>query len=426
MNKSPFKSATDLPARIIGLGRQMSWKQTFAALRYPNYRLWFWGQMISLFGSWMQFTSQSFLIYELTRSSAYLGLVGFAGGLPTWLFMLYAGVVADRIPRRKLLILTQTAMMILAFLLAGLTFFHLVRPWHILILAFGMGIANAFDAPARQAFVLEMVGPEAMTNAIALNSAMFNTATAAGPAVAGVVYALFGPVWCFTLNGVSFIAVIAALALMTLKKIESPLVSRSVAQDIREGLRFVAHHPMLRLLVITAGFFTVSLFATATLMPAWAVKILHGNSSTNGFLQSARGVGALLGALLLASLGGFKFRGKLLTLGTFAFPLSLLAFAFVRTTPLALLCLVSAGGALILIYNTLNALVQSFSPDSLRGRVMSIYSFVFFGFIPLGALWVGGTAEKIGEPAAVIIGAVLALLYATSIFVLVPKLRKLS
>jgi MFS family permease len=171
-------------------------ERTFAALRYPNYRLWFQGQIVSLFGTWMQTTAQGFLVFELTHSPAYLGYVGFAAGVPAWLLTLYGGVIADRVPRRTLMTITQTAMMSFAFILAALTFLHIVQPWHILVLSFLLGTANSFDAPARQAFVGEMVDREDLTNAIALNATMFHTATAIGPAVAGATYALFGPAWC--------------------------------------------------------------------------------------------------------------------------------------------------------------------------------------------------------------------------------------
>ena len=195
---------------------QTFWQRTFAALQYPNYRLWFMGQLVSLVGTWMQITAQSFLVFELTHSTAYLGYVGFANGLPSWLFMLYGGVIADRMSRRKLLMITQSTMMVLAFLLAGLAFAGLVQPWQIVVLALALGTANAFDAPARQAFVLELVDRPDLTNAIALNSSMFNLATVVGPTVAGLTYAAFGAAWCFALNGVSFIAVIIALVLMRL------------------------------------------------------------------------------------------------------------------------------------------------------------------------------------------------------------------
>jgi MFS family permease len=426
MSAPSARPMLSLAERLIGLGRRMSWKQTFAALRYRNFKLWFWGQMTSLFGSWMQITAQGFLLYQLTKSPAYLGLLGFVNGAPTWLFMLYAGVVADRVPRRRMLLITQTCMMALAFVLAGLAFLHVVRPWHILLLAFGMGIANAFDAPARQAFVLEMVEHEDLTNAIALNGAMFNTATAVGPAVAGVTYALFGPAWCFVINGLSFIAVIAALAAMRLK----PFVARdgvaSVAKDLREGIRFVLRHDTIRALIATIGIVTCFGLAFATLIPAWAVKILGGDATTNGLLQSARGAGALLGALLIASLGRFEFRGRLLTLGTFAFPGLLIVFSLIHWLPLALVILVGVGLAQIFIFNLCNSLVQTHVPEELRGRVMGIYSLVFFGLMPLGALWVGAVAESFGEPAAIFIGSSITLACACLIWVFAPRVRRLG
>jgi MFS family permease len=402
----------------------MSWKQAFTALKYPNYRLWFWSQMFSLFGTWMQSTALAFFVYQLTRSPAYLGLVGFAAGVPTWLFMLYAGVIADRMPRRTMIIITQTSMMLLAFVLAALGFLHLVQPWHILVIAFLLGVANAFEAPARQAFVLEMVDLPDMTNAIALNGAMFNTATAVGPAAAGVVYAVLGPAWCFTINGISFIAVIAALSLMKLRPFVPKAEKTSLIADLKEGIKYVLGHPMVR--VITGLIAIVSLFgvAYATLLPAWAVQILGGDAKTNGFLQASRGLGAMAGALLIASLGRFRFRGKLLTLGTLTMPALILAFAFVRWTPLSLVLLFGAGVSQIFIFNLCNALVQTYSPDAMRGRIMGVYVFVFFGSMPIAALAIGTTAQRLGETVAVQIGASVMLLAAVLIWIFFPRLRR--
>ncbi|MGB9673964.1 MAG: MFS transporter, partial [Anaerolineales bacterium] len=271
--------------------RRINISDTFAALRHPNYRLWFYGQMISLMGTWMQSTAQGFLVFQLTNSPVYLGYVGFASGVPAWLFTLYGGFIADRMQRRTLLIITQTSMMILAFILALLTFLGIVQPWHIIALAFLLGVANAFDAPARQAFVLEMVPREDLTNAVALNATMFNTGTAFGPAIAGITYAAFGPAWCFTINGISFLAVIGALAMMRLKPMPLDKSQKSVFQGIREGYRFVRTSVIVRTLILYLA--AVSLFGMgfATLMPDWAVKILGGDATTNGLLQSARGVG---------------------------------------------------------------------------------------------------------------------------------------
>jgi MFS family permease len=409
------------------LNGRISWKQTFTALKYPNYKLWFWGQMTSLFGTWMQVTALGYLMFELTKSPAFLGYVGFASGVPTWIFMLYAGVVADRMSRRKLMIMTQTAMMTLAFILAGLTFTGIVRPWHIIVLAFLGGVTNAFDAPSRQAIVQDLVAPEDMTNAIALNSAMFNTATAVGPAVAGVTYALLGPAWCFTINGLSFSAVIAALAAMKLKPRHEGLGERnSVLADLKEGVHYVVTHPLIRTIISLVAVISLFGFAFATLIPAWAVSILKGNATTNGLMQSARGFGAMASALLIASLGRFKFRGKLLTFGSFAFPALLIVFSFIRSTPLALVGLFCVGFSLILIFNLANASVQTLTPGSLRGRVMSVYSFVFFGFMPIGALFIGWMATKFSEPSAILVNSVITLAYAGVLVVFMPKLRRLE
>jgi MFS family permease len=403
---------------------KLSWKQAFTSLKYPNYRLWFWSQMFSMFGTWMESTALGFLVFDLTRSPAYLGLVGFAAGIPTWLFMLYAGVIADRMPRRNLLVLTQTAMMLLAFATAALAFLHWIRPWHILVMAFFLGTANAFEAPARQSFLLEMVEREDMTNAIALNSAMFNTAMAVGPAAGGLIYGYLGPAWCFAVNGATFIAVIVALKRMKLRAFTPPAVRTSALADLKEGLRYVAAHPLIRTIIGLIG--VVSLFGVSfvTLFPAWAVNVLHGDAKTNGFLQSARGVGALVAALLIASLGRFHFRGKLLTFGTFALPVTVAVFALVRWAPLSFLLVFASGLSLILIFNLANALVQTHSPDALRGRIMGIYTLTFFGLMPLGALGVGFTAEHVSQTAAILMGAGVMIVAAAALAVFMPHLRR--
>jgi MFS family permease len=401
-------------------------QQTFAALKYRNYRLWFTGQLVSLFGTWMQTTAQGYLVFQLTRSPAYLGYVGFAAGVPAWLFTLYGGVIADRMPRRTLMLITQTAMMILAFVLAGLVFAGLVRPWQIVTLAFLLGVANAFDGPARLAFVVELVDREDLTNAIALNSSMFNLATATGPAMAGLAYVLVGPAWCFMVNGLSFIAVIAALLRMKLPPPKPAAKRISTWADLAEGLRYILREPAIRTLIGLVGMTSMFGISFATLFPAWAVNVLGGDATTNGLLQSARGLGALLSALMLASFGRSRFKGKLLTLGTIAFPLLLLLFTFVRSLPLALLVLVGTGMAVILIMNVANALVQGLVPDALRGRVMSVYSMTFFGCMPIGALWVGAVAEYAGAPTAMIIGATISLTFSALLFVFAPWVRGLE
>ena len=406
------------------LRRRSGERRTFLSLRHPIYRLWFWGQLTSLFGTWMQNTAQGFLIFQLTKSPAFLGYVGFAAGIPTWLFMLYAGVVADRISRRRIMIATQTAMMILAFISAGLVFAGVIRPWHIILLALGFGTANAFEAPSRQAIVQELVPFEDMTNAIALNSAMFNSSAALGPALGGVIYALFGPAWCFTVNGISFIAVIIALLKMKLPPFVPPMKTRSVRADLKEGFRYASRQPLIRTLMGLILVISLFGFAFVTLIPAWAVAVLHGNATTNGFLTAARGLGALLSALFIASLGRFKFRGKLLTLGSFAFPAFMILFAFVRWKPLAYAAILAGGFALILVFNLANAAVQTLTPDALRGRVMGIYVFTFFGAMPLGSLMIGALAARIGEPAAIVWNSLVTLAFASAVCLFMPKLRR--
>jgi len=263
-----------------------------------------------------------------------------------------------------------------------------------------------------------------MTNAIALNSAMFNTATALGPAVGGITYSLFGPAWCFVINGLSFIAVIAALAAMKLPRFTPRPTQNSVLADLKEGLCYVATHSLIRTIVSLVGVISLFGFAFATLVPAWAVKILHGNATTNGLLHATRGAGALAAALLIASLGRFRFRGKLITIGSFGFPLLLIAFSFVRSQPLSYLVLFGVGFALILVFNLANATVQTLTPNGLRGRVMSIYSLTFFGSLPIGALAIGAVAARLGEPAAIVVNALITLAYAGIVFVFMPKLRR--
>lgn len=403
--------------------RGFSWQQTFAALKYPNYRLWFFGQLVSLFGYWMKITAEGYLIYELTSSPVYLGYVSFASGIPVWLFMLYAGVLADRMSRRTLLIIAQLAMAGVAAILAALTFTHMVQPWHVILLATVTGMANAIDAPARQAFVLEMVDREDLTNAIALNSSMFNAATAIGPAAAGVIYAAFGPAWCFLINALGYSGVITALVLMKLKPRPAPPRRRSALVEMAEGLRYVATNHIIRVLVGLVA--VVSLFGASfnTLIPAWAVDILKGGSTTNGLLQSARGFGSLISALTIASLGRFAFRGRLLSFGSLAFPCALLAFSAVRWLPLSLLALVGVGASQMLMMNLANSVVQTTAGDELRGRVMGIYSLVFFGLMPLGGLLAGALAQNAGAPATIVFGACVTLAAALAVRLFLPQVR---
>lgn len=331
--------------------------QSFDSLRYGNYRLWFVGQLASLMGTWMQATAQAFLVFQLTRSAAFLGYVGFAAGAPALVLMLFGGVVSDRISQRTVLVVTQSWMMALAFILAGLTFAGTVQPWGILILAFALGIANAFDAPARQALVRKLVPRENLSDAVALNSTMFNLATVVGPALGGITYALLGPAWCFAVNGLSFQPVLAALGLMSLPAGAGRRGQSSPGRDLREGLRYIASRSTLLTLVTVSGAAALAGQACLTLLPAWAVNVLRGGPTTNGWLQSARGVGCVIGALLMASLGRFRFKCQLLTIGTLILPASIVAFSLARHFLLALLAMASFGLGMMILFNSINAIL---------------------------------------------------------------------
>ncbi len=388
---------------------------TFAALQHPNYRLWFRGMLVSLVGTWMQNTAQGFLVFELTNSPAYLGYVAFASGLPSWFFTLYGGVIADRISRRRMIIITQSSMMVLAFIQAILVFTGIVEAWHILILAFFLGIANAFDAPARQSFVVEMVNRDDLTNAIALNSTMFNLATVIGPAVAGLMYAWLGPAWCFTLNGISFIAVIVSLVMMKLPPRESTPLEGQAYALLQEGFQYTKSNVNILGILFLVG--TVSIFASGmlTLIPAWSVNILQGDATTNGLLLSARGFGSMLGGLFIAWLSQYQVKGRALSAGSLILPVVMILFSLTKDTFLSLAFLVGIGFGFMLVVNNANAVLQSSLPDNLRGRVMSIYVMVFFGAQPIGSLLAGELAERAGEQLSVLVSS--ALLLACSLFI---------
>lgn len=371
-------------------------------------------------------TAQGFLVFELTRSPAFLGYVGFASGIPSLLFTTFGGVVADRISRRTLLIITQSFMMLLAFILTILTFMKIVQPWHIILLAFGLGIANAFDSPARLAFVTDLVEQEDITNAIALNTMMFNTGSTIGPAVAGLTYSAFGPAWCFLINGISFIAVILALLLMKTKKQFFPSSSISKFSALLEGLRYTYHNKIVRTLMILVA--SVSLFGMAlgTLLPAWAVKVLNGDATTNGLLFSARGIGSIISALIIASLSKSAIRGRFINYGSFLFAVFIMMFVFSHWLPLSLFIIALIGLNMVIVANLANSTIQSITPLNLRGRVMGVYSTVFMGSMPIGAILLGSVAEYAGEINAVFISSLSALCIAGCVRFLVPEIRKIK
>jgi len=425
LNTPQPQSTKKSPAQGIPRSSRVAlfFRQTFSSLRYQNYRLWFVGQTVSLFGTWMQRTAQGYLIYELTKSPVYLGYVGFAYGIPSWILMLYGGVIADRFSRQKILLGTQISMMILAFILAGLAFTGVVQPWQIIILAFLLGCANAFDAPARQAFVTDLVERKDLTNAIALNSSMINMATVLGPAVAGLTYAAFGPAWCFTINGLSFIAVIVALSLMKLPPFQPVSRQISIRTEVKQGFAYVAAKPIIRTIILNLGILSLAGLGFVTLLPVWAVDVLGGDSTTNGFLHTARGLGALSGVLLIAAIGQTYSKGKLFTIGTFVMPVFLIILSLTRILPASFLALFGVGWGFMVIINLSNTMVQINVTDELRGRVMGIFTLTFFGLLPIGALINGAIADQIGAPLTVQINALILLAAAFLLFLRFPAIR---
>jgi MFS family permease len=391
--------------------KKFSIKNTFAALSYPNYKLWFWGQMISLFGSWMQTTAFAFFVFELTNSPAYLGYVGFASGIPAWFFSFYGGVAADRFSRVKILLITQITMMLMAFLLAAITFMGIVEPWHLLVFAFFHGITNAFDAPTRHAFVNELVNKKDLVNAIALNSTMFNTATAVGPALGGITYALFGPAWCFTINGISFLAVINNLYRMKLKAIVPKKNGNSVFSEVADAIRYLKTNKIISGILMITAMLSIFGMGLVTLFPAWAVDILHGDSKTNGFLQSARGLGAVSFALIIATVNKYIDRGKYLLYSVLTLPVLIFIFSFNRSFLISVILLIFIGGLIITQYNLSNGLIQTNVEEKFRGRVLSFYTFTFFALYPLGSLWIGYIAEHFGITNAVMTNAIILLTF---------------
>ncbi len=381
----------------------------FRALRHRNYRLFFIGQIISLVGTWMQSIAQAWLVYRLTKSPLLLGLVGFAGQIPVLIFAPLGGLFADRHSRHRIVIATQTASMLLALILSALTLLEHIQVWEVLVLAALLGIVNAFDIPARQAFIIEMVVPEDLINAIALNSAMFNGARILGPAVAGITVAAIGEGWCFFANGMSYIAVIVGLLLMTItpRKRSGRVVSG--LESVLEGFRFVRQTgPILALLLLLA---VVSLTGMpyAVLMPIFADKILHSGPRGLGLLMGSTGVGALAATLVIAARREVRGLGRWILYASTGFGVSLILFSFSRSMPLSVALLLPAGFCMLIQMASSNTLIQTMVPDELRGRVMSVYSMMFMGMAPFGALLAGAIAHRVGAPLTVAVGGVVCI-----------------
>lgn len=394
------------------------------ALQSRNYRLFFSGQSISLIGSWMTRIATSWLIYRLTHSALLLGVVGFASQLPTFLLAPFAGVWVDRLNRHRLLVITQILAMLQSFALAALAIAGIITIWEVLLLGAAQGLINAFDMPARQAFVVEMVeNKEDLGNAIALNSSMVNAARLLGPSIGGVIIAAVGEGWCFFIDGVSYLAVIASLLMMRVTPRESRAHKTAAWQQLREGWRYAAGFTPIRLILTMLA--TISLLAMPymVLMPVFAAEMLHGKSSTLGLLMAASGTGALGGALFLAARKSVLGLGRLIPLAATIFGIGLISFSFSHTLWISLpLMMVTGFGSMVHMASS-NTLLQTIVDDDKRGRVMSFYTMAFMGTAPFGSLLAGTLCTRIGAPHTLILSGLCCLAGAVWFSSNLPALR---
>jgi MFS family permease len=433
VDSSSRNSAPPIRVQIIG-GISINVPHTFRALRHRNYRLYWFGQLISLIGTWMQNVAQPWLVYRLTGSPLALGLVSFSQTVPVLGLALFGGVVADRVNKHRLIIITQTVDMVLAAILALLTFTGLVQVWHVALIAFCLGCSDAFDMPSRQVFVAETVGKDDLMNAIALNSTMFNLARIVGPAVAGVLVATLGEAGAFTLNSISYLAVIGMLLAMQIAPFQARLQNGSVWNNLKEGLRYIRQDR--RVMVLLSLIMVPAIFGMAysTLMPVFAAEVLHMDASGQGLMLSAAAVGSLISALTIASLHNFTHKGWLVTGGGLVFASGLILFSFSRNLLASMLVLPFVGGALLMQSSSIQTILQTSVPDQLRGRVMSVYMMMFRGMQPLSGLFAGTLATVFagmygagnGAPLAVLVGGSVCLLYFVAVFVRAPFVRALE
>ncbi len=401
-----------VPEDLSGRQRRMpvggiTWRHTFRALRHRNYRLFFWGQLVSLIGTWMQQTAMMWFVYDRTNSKLLLGVVAAVGSAPMVFSSVWGGSLADLYPKRSILVLTQSAQMLCAFLLAAGVWLGFATPAFIMVVAAFNGTAMGFDMPARQAFTVEMTSREDLLNAISLNSSIVNGARVVGPSIAGLMIAAVGVAMCFFLNGLSFIAVIAGLLLMRLPPFKRKIEIVSAGEHAWEGIVYSMRHPRVR--TILGLFLAVGVFgwSYAVLMPAFARDMLGRGANGYGVLMSASGTGAFVGALMVATYGHLFTPRKLALGGVWLFSAAMLAFSFTRSFSLALLFLFAAGFGMLLFFSTSNTLLQTIVPDEMRGRVMGVWSLVFGAMIPLGSLEAGAVAHWLGTALAIAFGAII-------------------
>lgn len=394
----------------LNLGESQDWAsralKAFPAFRHKNYQLYFAGQLVSLIGSWLQRVAQGWLILQLTDSAFLVGLVAALNTLPILFLALFSGIIIDSFSRKKIIMFTQATQMILALILGITTLLNITTIQEILILSFLLGVIDSLDNPARQSFVVDMVGKEDLHSAIALNSATFNAARIIGPAFAGLLIAFVGTGSAFIINGLSFLAVLLALSRMKVKE-SKPAEHDNIWQAIHEGVHFCFHHPVIRTLMVVMAANSIFGWSYATLMPVIAKNIFHLDATGLGFLYVAVGVGALLGGILTSAFGKRFSKGLFIIGGILMFSSALFIFSLTSNLFLSYILLFFVGLGLILSNSTVNTLVQSLVSDSLRGRVMSIYALMFLGFSPIGSFQVGLVAEKYGSQEAIRIGGLV-------------------
>ncbi len=380
------------------------------ALRHRNFVLFWCGQIVSLIGTWMQTVAQGYLVYHLTGSATLLGLVTTLGTLPVLFLTLFGGVLADRAPKRRVLVATQSSAALLALILGVLVATGAVQVWHVLALATALGVVNAIDVPTRQSFVVELVGRDDLFNAIALNSSVFNLARIVGPAVAGLLIVRTGLAAPFLINAASYVAVIAGLLAMRIPPFVAAKNPEPALQRLAAGLTYARTDLTVSTVLLVLGSVGILAFNYPALMPAFAAEELHQGAGGLSLLYSALGVGAIAGALTLAFAGDRLPRARLFWAGAVLFCLMQILFSLTRTLPLAMAALVVMGLCMILFLADANTLVQSFVPDALRGRVMGVYTLVFLGSTPFGAFAAGLVAGRLRSvPVSLAGGSVLAL-----------------
>ena len=410
------------------LSLKLNWSQTFSAMRHRNFRLFFWGQLVSVIGIWMQSTALQWLVYSITGSQASLGLITFINFLPVLLFSLFMGVITDQFSRRNLQVLTQSWFMLLAGILALLTWLELIQYWQILLLSFLLGIGTALDMPARQAFVVELVDDDKrdVMNAISVNSALFNVARIVGPAIGGAIVAAFGSALAFALNALSYLGVIFALLLMKLSPHTRTASRANPIEKMKYGFRYIfGERAILGLVVMVAAFSMVG-FGALTLVPVFAKDILHIGAAGFGHLLSWQGVGALMGALLLIIFGDHFHKGKLLLLSRVLLGPVIIGLALSRTPWLSMALMALLGYSLITQLILTNTMLQTNVPDELRGRVLSAYTWALGGFYPLGSLFMGFLGDQIGAPAAATLSGIGCLLLVLVNIAAFPSMQKLT